>query len=662
MEEATIIVLAAGMGSRFGGIKQMAGVGPNEEWLLEYSLYDAWRAGFRRVIFIIRPELEASFEATISKRIRSFFKIEYAYQTNAANVPDSIDLSCRKKPLGTGHALLCARHLIQGPFTVINADDYYGPQAYREMYDQMKSLVDKRTGAMVAYRLEETLSDYGPVARGLCEMDLHNHLVNVQERTGLNRVETRIQDEYGVTIHEDTWVSMNIWCLPPSFLTYLEKQFLDFLKYELVYNPRTAEFYLPKSINAAIAAKELTIQVNFSTDKWTGMTYIEDFSNTKQQLCDLYAKGIYPAQLWTIEAFYSAIMEAFGYKNVVSVAPITEGHINTTFLVTVEQFMQTEKFILQRINTQVFQQPEQLMANIEAVTHYIQSKGLSTLSLIYTIKGKRLYIDENDQYWRLYRYVEDTQVPTAQASTGELHAAGYAFGTFQNALSGFDASVLNEVIPDFHNTPARYAQLQHAVSRNPLGRSALLAEELAFAKGLSAKIDFIVNDLASGKLPLRVTHNDTKVNNVLLSRKTGEGLCVIDLDTVMPGSLLYDYGDGIRSTVTGRAEDERNVSAIGVDLERFEAFTAGFLKGIGNSLTDSELNNLLNGAVLMTYECGIRFLSDYILGDVYFKIDYPDQNLVRARSQFKLVKALLSEQGALESIIKQLYLRGHHNE
>ena len=658
MQEATIVVLAAGMGSRYGGIKQMATVGPNGEWLLDYSLYDAWRAGFRRVIFIIRPELEASFDAAIGQRISAYFKIDYAYQTNSELVPESLNLSDRRKPLGTGHALLCARHLIEGPFAIINADDYYGPIAYQLLFNKLNKLNSESSGALVAYKLKDTLSAYGMVARGLCDIDEKHNLLNVSEKTGLHRADTNILDENGVVVGEDTWVSMNIWGLPKAFLGYLEMQFSEFVKYELRYNPKTAEFYLPQSVNSAIAGQVLNIETYFSSDTWTGMTYVEDYPKTKQLLETLQTNKIYPERLWTPSTEFTEIMRAFGYSHTKHVEPITRGHINATYLVTEDSNRHIQRLILQKINTHVFQHPEQLMANIEAVTQHVKSQELVTLELLSKFNGEPYHTDASGHCWRLYRYIEDSQVPNEQASLNELSAAGYAFGRFQQALNGFDASVLYEVIPDFHHTPKRYQQLLQAIALNPLDRCGSAAEAIGFVETMASNLDYIISGLASGRLPLRVTHNDTKVNNVLLSNKTGEGLCVIDLDTVMPGSVLYDYGDGIRSTVTGKSEDTLDLNAIGVDLERFKAFTEGFLQGASNMLTDSEVDGLVNGAILMTLECGMRFLTDYLLGDVYFKIDYPDQNLVRTKSQFQLVKALLEEQRTLEAIIKSLYYGG----
>lgn len=653
MATPMIVVLAAGLGSRYGGIKQMAPVGASGEWLLDFSLWDAWQAGFRKVLFIIRPELEDNFKETIGMRLAPYFEVDYVGQSFDVSLVPNVDLTTRVKPLGTGHALLCAKDKIQSPFVVINADDYYGPEAYKQLYKSLMNFKEDSEAAMVAFPLKDTLSEHGTVARGICKKDSESRLISIMEKTGLIRSSGVIMDEDGIAIDSDTPVSMNIWGLQPSIIKLLEKSFESFKDSTLTKRPLTAEFYLPTCLSEGLQEKTISIEVLSSNDQWIGMTYQADRDAAALKLQQLQHKGVYPLQLWSLSSGFESILNAYSeIRQIEKVEPITRGHINATYKVLAKTEQGYANFVLQQINTHVFKNPVGLMANIEAVTKHMTALGARTLELLRTKSNDVYMVDKEGAYWRLYKYIENSVVPSDQASLAELHAAGEAFGAFQYALSDFPAQSLTAVIPNFHHTPERLQQLKHAIQENPCGRVKLAGESVDFALGLAHELDRIVSQLEDGTLPLRVTHNDTKVNNVLLTDSDKTGLCVIDLDTVMPGSLLYDYGDGIRSSVTGVAEDEENLSVIQVDLNRFEAFTAGFLKGLRGIQTPAEADQLLWGAVLMSYECGIRFLTDYLLGDVYFSISREAHNLIRAKSQFKLVKELMAHQRELEKIIK----------
>ncbi len=659
MTAPMIVVLAAGLGSRYGGIKQMAPVGARGEWLLDFSLYDAWQAGFRKVLFIIRPELQSSFEETIGARLAPYFDVTYVGQTIEHDTLMPIDLSKRNKPLGTAHALLCAKYEISGPFVVINADDYYGPEAYELLYQKLMHLSEASEAAMVAFSLKDTLSKYGTVARGLCKTNEENRLISVSERNGLVRCNDVIMDEFGTEMIPDARVSMNIWGLQPSCFELIEKEFENFKKTLLKSNPLLAEFYLPTCLNAGLVDKTINIEVLSTTGQWLGMTYLEDHESAAQRLRKLQREGIYPQELWQVNTGFEPILDAYSaIKQVESVEPITRGHINSTYKVQAKTALDEANFVLQKINTQVFTNPVGLMTNIESVTKYMADLGVRTLELMETSCDSAYFIDKAGQYWRLYKYVENSVVPSEQADLEELFAAGEAFGHFQYALRDFPVHTLDVVIPNFHHTPKRFLQLSQAITENPFGRAQWAYEEIAFATSLEPELDRIIKQLDAGTIPLRVTHNDTKVNNVLLSANSGKGLCVIDLDTVMPGSLLYDYGDGIRSSVTGVAEDEENLDLIQVDFHRFEAFTAGFLNGLEGMLTPVEAEQLLWGAILMSYECGMRFLTDYLMGDVYFKVKKTEHNLLRAKAQLKLAKELMTYQEELEQIINRCLIRG----
>ena len=326
--------------------------------------------------------------------------------------------------------------------------------------------------------------------------------------------------------------------------------------------------------------------------------------------------------------------------------PYGNGHINDTFLLVYEIPEGVKKrYILQRMNHDIFRKPQELMENIVNVTEYLRKMIISqggepereTLNVVKTRDGKSNYRDSGGNYWRMFLFIERTVCLEKVESAKDFYDSAVAFGNFQRMLADYPAETLHETIPNFHHTPSRFRAFQKAVQEDKLGRAALVREEIAFAMEREKDTPVLTDLLAAGQLPLRVTHNDTKLNNILFDEESRKALCIIDLDTVMPGLSHYDFGDSIRFGASTGEEDERDLEKIELDLSLYEAFTKGYLEGCGGRLTDKEIETLPMGAKLMTYECGIRFLADYLEGDVYFKIHRDVHNLDRARTQFKLV-------------------------
>ena len=346
----------------------------------------------------------------------------------------------------------------------------------------------------------------------------------------------------------------------------------------------------------------------------------------------------------------------------VTLAPYGNGHINDTLCVCVQTQEGTRRYIMQRVNRYVFKKPEDVIANIAQVTEYLRgviaAEGgdpeRETLTLVPTVDGKPFAYDEDGELWRMYLFIEGT-ISRDLPDTPELFAlSGAAFGRFQRQMGGFPAASLVESIPDFHNTPARYAQLMDAVERNEAGRLDEVAEELAFCRKYEREVHTLLDALAAGEIPLRVTHNDTKLNNVLLDAQTGRGVCVIDLDTVMPGLAAYDFGDSIRFGANTAEEDERDLSKVSLSLPMFEAFARGFLSEAGQVMGRREIELLPMGAKLMTLECGMRFLADHLNGDKYFRIHRPGHNLDRAHTQFALVRSMEENWDAMQEIVRKI--------
>ena len=334
------------------------------------------------------------------------------------------------------------------------------------------------------------------------------------------------------------------------------------------------------------------------------------------------------------------------------------GHINDTFLVNTEK---GEKYyILQRINTAVFKNAEALMENIILVTDFLREKiardggdpQRETMNVVLTKDGKTLYQDE-EGCWRVYMFIDGTMTMQTCENAEQFYLSACAFGHFQKLLADFPADKLCESIPSFHNTKSRYLDFEAAVEKDVCGRAASVAEEIAFVRAHKEFAATLVDMQESGELPLRVTHNDTKLNNVLLDKKTRKSLCVLDLDTVMPGLSLYDFGDSIRFGAATAAEDEADLSKMGLNLHLFEIYTKGFMEACP-SLTQKEIEMLPTGARILTLELAMRFLTDYLDGDRYFKAAYPDHNLVRARAQMKLVADMEEKWDEMHRIVAQV--------
>ena len=338
-----------------------------------------------------------------------------------------------------------------------------------------------------------------------------------------------------------------------------------------------------------------------------------------------------------------------------------QGHINETYCVLCQpQEGDCIRFILQGLSTAAFPHPEELMENFIGITGYLREKVIAaggdplreTLSLVKTSDGKDFYTDSTGKVWRLMPFVENTDC--LQSATAELfEASARTFGRLQYLLQDFPAHTLHETIVNFHNTEDRYAKFLAALEEDKLGRAKDIQADIQFVLDRKADCSVALQALRDGILPLRVTHNDTKLNNILIDRATGEGICVIDLDTTMPGLSINDFGDSIRFGANHSAEDEKDLSKVNFDIELYEAYTRGFLQGSQGCLTEAELKYLPWGARLMTLECGIRFLTDYLVGDTYFHIRYPEQNLDRCRTQFKLVADMEAQFEAMAAVVKK---------
>ncbi len=342
-------------------------------------------------------------------------------------------------------------------------------------------------------------------------------------------------------------------------------------------------------------------------------------------------------------------------------APYGSGHINDTYAAVLDQSGAPIRYILQRINHKIFRQPENLMENIQRVTDHLGAKVAALpdasrrrLTLVPTREGRSFHRDGEGNYWRAYLFIEKALTYDAITSPEQAYQAARAFGLFQKQLADMPAPRLHETIPNFHNTPSRFAAFEQALAADSVNRAKLAADEIAFAMSHKPMASALTDRQEKGLLPERITHNDTKLNNVMLDDATGEGVCVIDLDTVMPGLALYDFGDMVRTSTSPAAEDERNLSLVRMQPAMFEALTRGYIASAGDMLTPEEKRCLVLSGKLITFEIGIRFLTDFLAGDTYFKVHRDGHNLDRCRTQFALVRSIESQEEAMQRLVDRL--------
>lgn len=349
------------------------------------------------------------------------------------------------------------------------------------------------------------------------------------------------------------------------------------------------------------------------------------------------------------------LLSQFPFKGELkNLQPVNEGLINTTYLA---QFSDKE-YIVQKINTNVFKNPDELMSNIFSVTEYLtdmlvsngESPERQTLHFLRTKDGSPYFEASDGSCWRSYEYIDKCYTLNGKCSDDEIYEAAKGFGNFQYCLRDYNGESLFETIKDFHFTPQRYDNLCRSIEKDAVGRAEYVKDEIDFLLSLKEETSVVSDLLSKGELPLRVTHNDTKINNVLFDSASKKAICVIDLDTIMPGSSLYDFGDGVRTSAATANEDIADYSKMGIDLDIYSAYVSGYLDGTKGSLTAKEIELLPFSVKLMTMEVAMRFLSDYLDGDVYFKISHPEHNLERTRAQIQLVKDIEAKMEKMNKI------------
>lgn len=667
MNKPVLVIMAAGMGSRYGGLKQIDPIDEQGHIIMDFSIYDAKRAGFEKVVFLIKKEDEEEFREVIGNRMAEYMEVAYAYQ-DLNNLPEGFQVpEGRVKPWGTAHAVLSCMDVIDGPFAVINADDYYGRDAFQKIYDFLSAQEEEEVYrfTMVGYELKNTLTENGHVARGVCTLDDHGNLAEVTERTHIEKRGNQAfyTEDEGKTWEElpmDAIVSMNMWGFTKGFLKEIKDGFAEFLEQGLKQNPLKCEYFLPSVVSKLLEEGRAVVSVLTSKDKWYGVTYKEDKQTVVDAIQKMKEEGIYTETVWGDhgEAVLHFQLDGLVMKNI----RYGNGHINDTFLVTLKKKDGTmERIILQQMNKNIFTKPKELMENIEGVTSFLRKKIVEnggdpereTLNIIPAKDGSSYYVDNQGEYWRCYKFIEDATSYEQVESPEDFYQSAVAFGNFQRLLAEYPAETLHETIPGFHDTKARFQVFLKAVEEDVCGRAASVQKEIQFVRDHEEVANVFGDMLAKGELPLRVTHNDTKLNNIMIDHETRKGICVIDLDTVMPGLAMNDFGDSIRFGASTAVEDEPDLEKVWCDMELFESYAKGFIEGCGGKLTAREIELLPMGAKVMTFECGMRFLTDYLQGDTYFKIHREHHNLDRCRTQFKLVADMEKKWETMNQIVRK---------
>ena len=630
-----VLILAAGLGSRFGGDKQVTKVGPSGEWILDYSLYDARNAGFNEAVLVVRPDM-----AWLADRPFPL-PVQLAFQDTPGQEWG------RQRPWGTGYALWAARHAIHSPFMVVNADDFYGASAFKELAQFLETNSNPALWAMGGFRLNQTLSPNGPVSRSIADIDDKNLLQQLVEWP-------RIMEENGqvlgqtstakkVKLKGDSLVSMNAWAFTPTIFDLMEPAIQSFLNANQG-NP-AAEFFLPTFVMNQVRHNLASVRVIPIENSWMGVTFQPDLKGMQEKIAQLHRNTSYPDCL-TDKLVPDGIIEQFVGKVLVKhESKLTGGHINDTFRVCYSNGgKQDIEVVFQKLNSRVFGNPEIISKNAVMLCQYLkdQSFPILTPAPFKNLQGDFWSKDENGDYWRMMAFISNARSIEKPSSVVEVTEASSAFGLLHAYLHALDPTSFKEGLIGFFDLNFRWQQWKEAKA-NALPERLKKAEKevtrLENNRHFVEQYDALKKDK---DLPIRVIHGDPKLSNLLFNKQTGKVEAIIDWDTVQPSWIIFEFGDMVRSYISAGGEESRDNE----DAEQRERFLKatwdGFMEYAGPILTDNEKRYLKQGAVWVCWMQALRFLMDYLVGDKYYRVSDEDQNLRRAQGQLTLVDFLNS--------------------
>ncbi|MFH2052496.1 MAG: phosphotransferase [bacterium] len=630
-----LVILAGGKGRRFGTAKQFVPVAPDGATLLEVTARDARRAGCDRAVIVTAPGSEDEVLGLFAARPVAGLEI--------IAVPQRLDdlpgpAPARDRPWGTAHALWAARSAVTGPFLLFNADDHYGPNAPAVLAAALMAAASGPRFVMLGFPLGATLSGSGTVSRAVCTLDDRGRLTGMREYTAVDpHGRVAEGDGEGAVLPSSAVVSMNAWGFTPAVFPLVEEALQDFLR-EADHARR--ECFLPAVIDRAVRSGRCRVSVVSAPDRWCGLTWPEDRPRVTERLAELAA----------LEEAVAAFGLAGGIR---PPAPFGTGLVHATWTVDGP----AGGHLVQRVNETVFPDPVLVAENAAAAAVRIDD-ALRRCGdtdprhrLVYRPgdDGKPWFRDGRGGIWRCLVRVVGAR-PADPGIPAETRAAARLLGRFPGLVEHGEGPALRETLPGFHDTEARLAAFRSAVEADVHGRLTGCRPECDRLLRLAP----LAGRLAAMGLPPRPIHNDAKPDNVLVDTGTGEALCVIDLDTVMPGIAPHDFGDLVRAAVTGRPEDEPDPARITLREGAFRELAGGYLAGAREWITPPERAALVDGALVITYEQALRFLGDHLAGDVYYRTEGPGHNLRRARAQLRLLELLVDAEQDLRDLVAGL--------
>jgi len=646
-----VVILAAGAGRRFGERKQFVPVAPDGSTLLEVTLRDARHGGCDRAVVLTAPGCEEAVRELFARRPLAGLEVAVVVQRPEDLPPGAVPtgataaIASREKPWGTAHAAWCVRHAVRGPFLLFNADDHYGPGAPAALRGALDAAAtgnaDCAAGgppafALLGYPLAGTLSDRGTVSRALCAVDGRGWLTGLREVVAIDG-EGRIAGgaEAGRRLPPDQPVSMNAWAFTPAVFGLLGAHLRRFLA---TADLARDEAHLPAAIDAAVTSGAACVRVVAAPDRWCGMTWPEDRARVVARLAELERPREVAAQFGLdVAGPADAPPARFG-----------GGHIHATWRVETA----TGAVLLQRLNGRVFPDPvavaEAAATAARAVDRALRERGDADprrrLVFHHGPQGRPWVRDGSGAVWRAMALIPGAR-PAHPGHAAEVRGAARLLGEFPGLVAAAGGSGLRATLPGLHDTGAHLAALREVAAADPHRRLAACRPEY---ERLLARVH--LQDALADQ-PRRLVHNDAKLDNVLVDAASGEALCVVDLDTVMAGLAAHDFGDLVRSAVTGRPEDEPDLARIAIGEDVFADLAAGYLAGAAPWITDGERAALVTGALVIAWEQALRFLADFLAGDVYYAVADPGHNLRRARAQLRLLECLVAQQDSLRAII-----------
>jgi thiamine kinase-like enzyme len=631
-----VVILAAGAGSRFGGQKQFTPVTPDNATLLEITTGNARRAGCDRAVIVTAPGHESDVLNLFADRPVAGLDVVTVVQ-HSDDLPLQSSIT-RDRPWGTAHALWAARDTVTGPFLLFNADDDYGPNAPATLIAALTCDDNLPHFVMLGFPLGSTLSTSGIVSRAVCDVDDSGRLSALREYSAIDGSGRVASGKYtGRALSLQVPVSMNAWAFTPEVFPLIEVSLKNFLASpELV----RGECYLPAVINDAVREGSITVRVVMAPDPWCGMTWPGDRDHVARQLADRKALN-YATEEFGLDALHT------------TPTPFGDGLINSTWRLDAAQ----GPHLLQRLNSEVFPDPIAVAENADAaavrIDHALRLRGDNDprhrIAFVRDPNGRPWVRDHCGGVWRAVTMVPDARSADPTRSM-EVLAAARALGRFPGLVTEGSGPKLREILPGFHDTPARLETLYNRADTDAVNRMKSCRTEFDRLVELKSLADHLCNT----NHPTRLVHNDAKLDNVLMDANTGEALCVVDLDTVMPGLAVHDFGDLVRSAVTGHPEDESDLNSIVLRKSVFHDLAKGYLEGAAGWIEDQERAMLIDGAIVITFEQTVRFLADYLAGDSYYPVDNAEHNLRRTRAQLRLLEELLASENKLRRYIDNI--------